>query len=201
MHSGTTEEEDEVIRNWRPPQKTKYHSAEEDHSAHAGKHERAVLTELGFVMKLEGGDIKVGHGMDEKGFLDSKVLQLWGVKSYTHLWGNEGKVVEKAREMSRGNPRVKLEKCVEELDKALSRRKKGMKEHAASRKCRGTCQKVVCGECQRAPRPRWNCLKCKSCRDCALKELHEHVEKLIRESKDTIQGLVAQCRLAPAGLA
>ena len=66
------------------PQKTKDHSAEEDHSAHAGKHERAVLTELGFVMKLEGRDIKVGHGIDEKGFLDryhSKVLQLWGVQN------------------------------------------------------------------------------------------------------------------------
>ena len=138
MCTGTTEEEDEVIRNWRPPQKTEFHSAEEDHSAHAGKHERAVLTELGFVMKLEGRDIKVGNGIDEKGFLDSKVLQLWGVKNYTHLWGNDvdnkGKVVEKAREMSRRNQRVKLEKCVEELDKALSRRQKDMKGYAARRK-------------------------------------------------------------------
>ena len=205
MCTGTTEEEDEVIRNWRPPQKTKDHSAEEDHSAHAGKHERAVLTELGFIMKLEGRDIKVGNGIDDKGFLDSKVLQLWGVKNYTHLWGNDvdnkGKVVEKAREMSRRNQRVKLEKCVEELDKALSRRQKDMKGYATRRKCRGMCKKVVCSECQRAPRPRWNCWKCKSCRDCVMKEQHEHVEKLIRESRDTIQGLVAQFRLAPASLA
>jgi hypothetical protein len=165
--------EEEPIRNWRDP------TGKDDHSAQAGKHERDALTSLKFEMKVGGKIIQVGNGIvAANGFLSSEVLTQWGIGKYEELWGARGKTVIKAQGLVA--QRDTLQRVVKSLNDALFQRKEDMKKQAQRRKCKGTC----------LPR---------SCRECVTKSTHEHMEKIIRASKEEIESLLssAATRSAP----
>eukprot|EP00802_Teleaulax_amphioxeia_P001956 Tamp_01958.p1 GENE.Tamp_01958~~Tamp_01958.p1 ORF type:complete len:1448 (+),score=382.62 Tamp_01958:367-4344(+) len=95
MAADEDEDEDDVYKNWRPPNK------DTDFAAHAGQAEKAALKRLNFNLRLNGREIGGSHGLDRKGFLTQEALQAIGIGNYTRLWRTSGKVVEEARKMLR----------------------------------------------------------------------------------------------------
>ena len=178
------EDEEEPIRNWRPPR------GYNDYGALAGEHERAALTALGFGMKMRGKDIAVGHGMKTNGFLEADVFRMWGVNNYPAIWGSSGKAVEKAREIKTRGQVSTLHTCVRELEQALMHRQKDMQKHADKRRCAGACPTNL--KCTACDRKRWNCPDCKlrNCANCVARQQHEHMEARVRECKEAIQKLL-----------
>lgn len=89
-------EEEDVDRNWRVPgikvdklgQQRKV-DPHHDYSALAGQAERKCMELLGFAMTCkQGNPIQIGHGIDERGFIEETVLQMWDVDAYVAgIWG------------------------------------------------------------------------------------------------------------------
>jgi len=184
------EGDDSDLRNWRPP-KTRF-----DHGAHAGQHERCALQSLGFQMQLGGKDIEVGNGISAKdGFLDRAVFVMWGVSSYAALWGKHGRAVSKAHDvMIEANGRDKVAAASQSIGESLTHRNKDMNKHAKNRQCSGQCLiGQRCSDCAAARRPKHKCSKCRSlnCRHCVAKGQHEHMERLMQETKAALDDLVA----------
>jgi hypothetical protein len=158
--------EEEPIRNWRDPV-----TGRDERSVHAGKQERDALTSLKFEMKVGAKTVQVGNGIvAANGFLSSEVLAQWGICKYEELWGASSKAVIKAQGLVAH--RDILQRVVKSLNDALFQRKEDMKKQAQRRKCKGTCP----------PRSR---------RECAMKSTHEHMEHLIRASKEEIESLLS----------
>jgi len=72
-----------------------------------GRAEKAALQRLGFNLLLDGTEIGASqHGLDAKGMMTPAALRAVGISKYQDLWRKPphqaGKVVEKAREMLRG---------------------------------------------------------------------------------------------------
>jgi hypothetical protein len=67
-----SDDDGDIVRNWRPP---KYPT---DYGALAGQAERECLKLLGFQMTLRGdtSPIRVGKGIEPKGFIDSRVFAM-----------------------------------------------------------------------------------------------------------------------------
>ena len=87
-------DEEEPTRNWRPPQQ------DTDFAAHAGQAEKIVLQRLEFNLLLDGREIgDFMHGLDGRCFLTKSALSALGIDDYSDLWGESGKVVEKARKL------------------------------------------------------------------------------------------------------
>ena len=185
------DEDDQDLRNWRPP------THQHDHGAHAGQHERAALQSLGFQMQLRGKDIAVGNGINaQNGFLDRAVIVQWGVRSYADLWGEHGAGATRARAVvTAAQGRAKVAAASQSLSESLRHREEDMKRYARKRGCRGQCPTDrCCSACAAAIRPRYKCFQCKSlnCRDCVAKGQHEHMAELVRETKLALDGLLRQ---------
>ena len=125
---------------------------------------------LGFSMTLPGEiePIKIGNGIEKNGFItDKRVLEMWGVGHYTHLWGRDGRAVHAAA----AAPPAKRQNALTCLGKAIEYRREDMKKYARSRKCRGECPEST------------------NCRDCRMRRSHEFMLRLMRESGDAMQAL------------
>ena len=146
-------------RNMRVP------TGKEDWSALAGQQELRVLTCLGF----DTSPMSTGQGCDDRGFIRPAVLQLWGVRNYTHLWGGHGEVARRARHA----PHAKVTDAIACLDKAINFRQEDMKKHAQTRRCRGQCPASA------------------GCRDCRSRGAHEFMRNLMCESKEAMESHVS----------
>jgi GTPase SAR1 family protein len=88
------DDEEDVYKNWRPPNK------DTDFAARAGQAEKEVLQRLEFNLLLDGREIgDFMHGLDGRCFLTKSALSALGIDDYSDLWGESGKVVEKASKL------------------------------------------------------------------------------------------------------
>ena len=147
-------------------------------------------------MQLGGKDIEVGNGISAKdGFLDRAVFVMWGVSSYAALWGKHGRAVSKAHDvMIEANGRDKVAAASQSIGESLTHRNKDMNKHAQNRQCSGQCLiGQRCSDCAAARRPKYKCFKCRrlNCRHCVAKGQHEHMERLMQETKAALDDLVA----------
>jgi hypothetical protein len=141
------------------PPKDKEHWA-----ALAGQQELLALSQLSFDISL----MQKGSGLDDAGFAKPQVMwQLWGVANYTHLWGRDGKAVHAA---AAATP-TKRQHALACLEKAVNFRREDMKKHARKRQCKGECPES------------------RNCRACKMRDSHEFMLRLMRESGDAIQAL------------
>ena len=156
---------------------------------------------MGFDMQLGGKDIAVGNGIDsENGFLDEAVRRQWGVSSYADLWGEHGKVVGAAHAaMGEDGGKGKVSEAMRALDESLRHRLADMRKYDSKRTCSGACPVVLCPKCKTKARPKENCYDCKrlSCRECQKRKQHEHMEGLMRETKEALERLVQEGPLVP----
>ena len=148
-------------------------------------------------MQLRGKVIAVGNGINaQNGFLDRAVIEQWGVRSYADLWGEDGMAVSRSGAiMTAAQGRAKVAAASQSLRESLTHRKEDMKKHARNRRCRGECPTDrCCSECAVARRPRYKCFQCRSlnCQDCVAKGQHEHMVKLMGETKLVLDYLLHQ---------
>jgi hypothetical protein len=156
---GLEDSDDSERRNMRDP------THKDDWSALAGQQELLVLKCLGF----DTSPIETRRGCDDRGFIQAAVLQSWGVRNYTHLWGGHGEAACRARQA----PHTKVKNAIACLDKAIDFRQEDMKKHAQTRRCRGQCPESA------------------HCRDCRCRSVHEFMRNLMRESKEAMESYLS----------
>jgi hypothetical protein len=133
---------DEIDRNWREPKD------ENDFAAWAGQTEKKVLEQLGFNCK----PTNPGNGIEPNGWLTEDALEILGVKKYSQLWGNNGRVVKSVKQMLKSPAgsleakaaEVNIEKSIDLLITVKDYREKDMDRY--ERKCTRT--KCHCDECE-----------------------------------------------------
>jgi hypothetical protein len=87
--------EEDVYKNWLPWNKDT--DPPTDFAVRSGQAEKEVLRELEFNLLLDGREIgDFMHGLDGRCFLTKSALSALGIDDYSDLWGESGKVVEKA---------------------------------------------------------------------------------------------------------
>jgi hypothetical protein len=180
--------DDGDVRNWLSPKHA------QDHGKHAGKSEREAMEVLGFDMRLRGRDVVIGNGIDARnGFLDKAVLRQWGVSSYADLWGEHGKVAAAAQAaMGEEGGEGRVSAAARAIGESLWHRRADMRRHASKRSCGGACPVHLCSACAARARPKDNCYGCKrsSCRECETRRRHEHMERLVCETKEALDALL-----------
>mmetsp|Transcript_7861 Transcript_7861/g.19095 ORF Transcript_7861/g.19095 Transcript_7861/m.19095 type:complete len:439 (+) Transcript_7861:55-1371(+) len=178
------EEEEEwderVTRNWALPRR------DDDFAKHAGQHEKAALTILGFPMTFNGLEIGPGNGLRESSyFIDDAVLQGWGVApkrgrySYpTGVWSCSGQAVRTAGLLSAQASRAKLPRVVNELTQVEDLRIKDMGKHHSqppTTRCRPKCFKED---------------NCKDCNAVRVATSHTFQLQVIKESRMEMETLL-----------
>ena len=95
----------------------------------------------------------------------------------------------------------KVSEAMRALDESLRHRSADMRKYASKRlrNCGDACPVVLCPKCKTKATPKQNCYACKrlSCKECWKGKQHEHMEGLVRETKEALERLVQEGPLGP----
>ena len=86
---------------------------------------------LAFSTVFSGRPVRVDNGIGRDGFIDTKLLEHWGVSSYVNgIWGSAGKAVQLARGRIAAGVQIRVRDAITRLDLVEKYRQKDMARYA-----------------------------------------------------------------------